>query len=108
MRWVHSYTTDNVQREFNPVKGSVSPYTDIPLDIYEDDYSREAAQSLQDPSTGFYPSITHGIAVPNDVLFDLHPKISQFVFDQDVEAAARDIAETVRGGTYTITWDIVP
>jgi glucose/mannose transport system substrate-binding protein len=107
LRWVHSYTTDNVQKAFNPVKGSVSPYTDIPLDIYEDDYSRESAQSLQNLSTKFYPSITHGIAVPNDVLFDLHSKISEFVLDQDVDRSAQEIAEIVRGGTYTISWDIV-
>jgi len=108
LRWVHSYTTDDVQREFNPVKGSVSPYNDIPLNIYEDNYSRESAQSLQNPSTKFYPTITHGIAVPNDVLFDLHPKISQFVLDLDVEEAAQDIAEIVGRGTYTISWDIAP
>jgi glucose/mannose transport system substrate-binding protein len=108
LRWVHSYTTDDVQTEFNLVKGSVSPYTDISPDIYEDDYSKESAQSLQNLSTNFYPSITHGIAVPNDVLFDLHPKISEFVLNQDVDASARDIVEVMNRGTYTIPWDIAP
>lgn len=106
LRWVHSYTTDDVQSAFNPVKGSVSPYTDISLDIYEDDYSRGSAQSLQNLSTKFYPSITHGIAVPNDVLFDLHPKISEFVLNRDVNTSASEIAEIVGGGTYTTQWDI--
>lgn len=108
LRWVHSYTTDDVQTAFNLVKGSVSPYTNISPNIYEDNYSRESALSLQNPSTNFYPSITHGIAVPNDVLFDLHPKISEFVLNQDVDASARDIVEIVNRGDYTIPWDIVP
>jgi glucose/mannose transport system substrate-binding protein len=108
LRWVHSYTTDDVQREFNLVKGSVSPYTDISPDIYEDNYSKESAQSLQNPSTKFYPSITHGIAVPNEVMYDLHTAISNFVNNQDVDASARDIAEIVNRGAYTISWDIAP
>jgi len=108
LRWVHSYTTDDVQRAFNLVKGSVSPYTDIPLDIYEDNYSMESALSLQTPSTKFYPSITHGTAVPNDVLFDLHVKISSFVLNPDVEAYAQYIEEAVGRGAYTIPWDIAP
>jgi len=106
LRWVHSYTTRDVQEEFNLVKGSVSPYSDIPLDIYEDDYSREAAQLLHDPSTKFYPSITHGIAVPNDVLYSLHPKISEFVNNRDVDATAQEIAAVLSGGRYTIEWDL--
>lgn len=105
LRWVHSYTTDQSQSSFNPVKGSVSPYNDIPVTIY-DDYSKEAAQSLQNASTKFFPSITHGSAVPINVLTGLHPKISQFVLDKDVEAAARDIVNTLKTGTYTITWNI--
>jgi glucose/mannose transport system substrate-binding protein len=108
LRWVHSYTTEEVQKNFNLVKGSISPYKDIPLDIYEDDYSRESAQSLRNPSTKFYPSITHGIALPNDVLYDLHPKISEFVLNRDVETSAQHIAEIVNRGTYTIPWDIAP
>jgi glucose/mannose transport system substrate-binding protein len=106
LRWVHSYTTVDTQSAFNPVKGSVSPYNDVPLTIYDDDYSMEAEQSLQNTSTKFYPSISHGTAVPIAVLTGLHPKISQFVNDKDVEAAARDIVNTVKGGTYTITWNI--
>lgn len=108
LRWVHSYTTDDVQEAFNLAKGSVSPYKDIPLDIYEDSYSRGSAQSLQNPSTKFYPSVTHGTAVPNDVLFSLHPKVSEFVLYLDVEAAARSIVEVVGEGTYTVSWDIAP
>jgi glucose/mannose transport system substrate-binding protein len=106
LRWVHSYTTVDTQSAFNPVKGSVSPYNDVPLTIYADDYSKESEQSLQNASTKFYPSITHGTAVPIPVLSNLHTRISQFVNDKDVEAAARDIVNTVKGGTYTRTWDI--
>jgi glucose/mannose transport system substrate-binding protein len=106
LRWVHSYTTVDTQSAFNPVKGSVSPYNDVPLTIYSDDYSKEAEQSLQNTSTKFYPSITHGSAVPIAVLTGLHPKISQFVLDKDVEAAARDIVDIVKSGTYSRTWVI--
>jgi glucose/mannose transport system substrate-binding protein len=106
LRWINSYTTEAVQSAFNPVKGSVSPYNDVPLTIYDDDYSKEAAQSLQNASTKFYPSITHGTAIPNGVLFGLHPNISEFVHNQDVEASAREIVDTVKSGTYTIQWNI--
>lgn len=108
LRWIHSYTTDDVQEEFNLVKGSVSPYEDIPLDIYDDDYSMESAQLLQNPSTKFYPTITHGIAIPNDVLHGLYPKISEFVNNRDVEATAQEIVDILSEGTYTIQWGIVP
>ena len=107
LRWVHSYTTDDVQTAFNPVKGSVSPYANISPNIYGDNYSRDSALSLQNPSTNFYPSITHGIAVPNNVMFDLHTKISEFVLNRNVDASARDIVEIVNRGDYTIPWDIV-
>jgi glucose/mannose transport system substrate-binding protein len=105
LRWINSYTTIGTQSAFNPVKGAVSPYNDVPLTIY-DNYSMEAEQSLQSTSTKFYPSITHGMAVPNDVLFSLHPRISQFVLDKDVGAAARDIVNIVQSGTYTRTWNL--
>jgi glucose/mannose transport system substrate-binding protein len=108
LRWVYSFTTEAVQREFNLEKGSVSPFTDIPLEIYEDVYSREAARSVQDPATRFFPSITHGTAVPNDVVRGLHPKISGFVLERDVTAFAHKIVAVVREGTFPIVWDIVP
>jgi len=108
LRWIHSYTTVDVQSAFNPVKGSVSPYNDVPLTIYEDDYSKESAQALQNASIKFYPSLTHGTALPNNVMFGLHTKISEFVLNQDVEASARNIiVDVLSKGTYTISWNIV-
>jgi len=106
LRWVHSYTTRDVQEKFNLVKGSVSPYSDIPLEIYDDEYSKETAKLLHDPSTRFYPSITHGIALPNDVLYSIHVKISEFVNNLDVEKTAQEIVNILREGKYTIEWDI--
>jgi len=107
LRWVHSHTTVEVQSIFNPVKGSVSPYLDVPDSIYIDDYSRGVAAELRNPQTRFYPSFTHGMALPNDVLFSLHPKISEFVEYQNVDQSADAIVRVLGGGTYTIPWNIV-
>ncbi|MEM2251252.1 MAG: ABC transporter substrate-binding protein [Candidatus Hadarchaeales archaeon] len=107
LRWVYSYTTLEVQSSFNPVKGSVSPYRDVPDNIYTNSYARNAASALRNPQTKFYPSFTHGIAIPNEILYDLHPKISEFVEFQNVSASASTIASLIRSGTYTISWDIV-
>jgi len=107
LRWVHSYTTDAVQTAFNPTKGSVSPYTNISLSIYSDAYSVESAREVQAENTKFYPSITHGSAVPYDVLFSLHTKINEFVLNRDVDASASAIKTVLGQGTYITEWHIV-
>lgn len=106
LRWVYSHTTLTVQSAFNPVKGSVSPYLDVPENIYTNSYARSSASALKCQSTKFYPSVTHGTAIPNEVLYDLHPKISGFVEYQNVDSSASEISSLIRSGTYTIQWRI--
>ncbi|MBA7505061.1 hypothetical protein ES706_03724 [subsurface metagenome] len=106
LRWLHSYVTVDAQEGFNPIKGSVSPYEDVPLDIY-DDYSRGCAEDLYDPSTNFYPSIAHGSGSPWEVIYNLHRTVANFAVGPDVGGYANIIANLVQGVDHPMTWDIV-
>ena len=109
IRWLHTCSTVEAQVKFNPLKGSVSPYEDVPLDIY-DNYSRRCAEELYNPITKFYPSIAHGSGSPVDgVVIELHKKTADFTssLPDNVEGTANIIADLVNGVSHPLTWNIV-
>jgi len=107
IRWLHVLTEVGAQKMFNRIKGSVSPYEDVPLDIY-DDYSRQCAQALYSSDTKFYPSIAHGMGSPWQVLYNLHRTIAYFAINPtDLESIAKSIVDIVHGVEYIKQWNLV-
>jgi glucose/mannose transport system substrate-binding protein len=107
LRWTHSIVTESTQVNFNPTKSSISPFLDVPENIYGDSYSRQTAELYRNSATKFYPSFVHGTALPNRVWVNLRPKIDEFVLNRNVDATASAIISELQKGDFTISWDIV-
>jgi len=107
IRWQSTYVTEEAQSIFSPAKGSVSPYTHVPLDIY-DAYSRKAAEDLYAKETKIYPSITHGSGSPEQVVSQLNTMIGDFAQNPtNVASAAGRIADMVKSVEHPVQWDII-
>jgi glucose/mannose transport system substrate-binding protein len=107
IRWMYSYTAVEAQKKFNPLKGSVSPFTDVPLEIY-DKYSEKCAKDLYNPEIKIFPSIAHGHGSPHEVLADLNPLIGKFASDpRDIRGTAKKIVEILQDIEHPKSWDIV-
>ena len=107
IRWLYSYTTVEAQERFNPLKGSISPYKDVPLDVY-DDYSKVAATLLYDPETKFYPSIANGHGSPHEFVADLNPIIGDFAnHPGNIKGTAKSIVKAMGLVGHPKVWDMV-
>lgn len=107
IRWQATYVTLDAQKMFNPAKGSVSPYTHVPTDIY-DEYSKEAAEDLYSADIKIYPSIAHGSGSPEQVLSQLNVIIGDFAQNpQNVQGTANAIVNVIRYVEHPVQWDII-
>jgi len=107
-RWAYLCSDPELQKLFTSQKGCISPYRDTPLEVY-DELSRAFLEELLDPNTLAYPSFTHGIALPWEVLMNLHSQISDFATrsNPDVTRFARLLSQSLHEAGVQPTWDIV-
>lgn len=108
LRWAAMIADQNLQTVFTGAKESVSPYRDVPEDIY-DDLTLKFKSELLDDKTLVYPSFTHGTALPWQVSTDLHSRISDFATssDPDPERYARMITQSIKEAAVKGEWNIV-
>ena len=106
-RWVHTCSDTALQRRFSELKSCISPYTDTPIDHY-DEITLQFRRDLLDPNVMVYPSLTHGIALPWSVLMDLHSRISDFATSSNPDTAryARLIVQALREADIEARWNL--
>lgn len=108
VRWAYLCADPELQLLFTQRKGSISPYRDFPVELY-DELTRGFYNQLMAPETLVYPSFAHGTALPWEVLMDLHSRITDFTTssDPDVYRFARLIAQSLKEAGVQPHWDIV-
>lgn len=108
LRWAYLCADPELQLLFTQRKGSISPYQDFPVEVY-DELTRSFYEQLVSPETLVYPSFAHGTALPWEVLMDLHSRITDFTTssDPDVYRFARLISQSLKEAGVRPRWDIV-
>lgn len=108
LRWAYLCADPELQLLFTQRKGSISPYRDFPVALY-DDLTLKFYEQLMSPETLVYPSFAHGTALPWEVLMDLHSRITDFTTssDPDVYRFARLMAQSLKEAGVQPRWDIV-
>jgi glucose/mannose transport system substrate-binding protein len=108
LRWAYMISDVEEQMAFSQAKESISPYTDVPDDIY-DELTLLFKNQLTDPDTIVYPSFTHGTALPWQAATDLHTRLSDFATSSDPDPAryAKMISQALREAGVKGDWDIV-
>lgn len=108
VRWAYVVSQPDVQEEFSIVKESVSPYTDIEDDIYNDATLRFKEEMAEDGIT-FYPSFTHGTALPWAASSDLQTRITDFSTSTSPDTAryAKMITDALTEAGVEGDWSIV-
>ncbi len=108
IRWAHNVTTVDVQSAFCQLKESISPYTDVPDDVYCE-LTLKFKQELTDPETKTYPSFTHGTALPWAASTDLQTRIQDFAVASDPDTAryAHNIVVALQESGLKGDWNIV-
>lgn len=83
--------TVDAQERFNPVKGSIPPRTDVPMDEFGDFLSRQF-EDFQNSNTQ-PPAIAHGTAVAPAVQSSLSEVFANFNGSRDVDSAYQGIRD---------------
>ena len=108
VRWAYTVSQTDVQEAFSIVKESVSPYTDVSDEIYNEATKRFKDEMLSEGIT-YYPSFTHGTALPWAASTDLQTRITDFATSTDPDTAryAKMITEAIKEAGVEGDWSIV-
>ena len=108
VRWAYIVSQTDVQEDFSEVKESVSPYTDVEDYVYNDATLRFKEEMLSDDVT-YYPSFTHGTALPWAASSDLQTRITDFSTSPDPDTAryAKMITDALTEAGVEGDWSIV-
>ena len=108
VRWAYTVSQVDVQEAFSTVKESVSPYNDVSDDIYNEATKRFKDEMLSEGIT-YYPSFTHGTALPWAASTDLQTRITDFATSTDPDTAryAKMITEALKEAGVEGEWSIV-
>ncbi len=88
--WLNMLTTNDAQKAFNLIKGSVTIVKDVPASVYPDPYRRLSATDLQTKLA--IPDGFHGGLMTANFGGDLQNILAQFVTDGNVDSAITQIA----------------
>ncbi|HHI01108.1 MAG TPA: carbohydrate ABC transporter substrate-binding protein [Thermococcus litoralis] len=94
-KWLSFIGTAEAQNTFNPIKGSIPPRIDAPLDPY-DPIQRTFMKELRSQSTKLYPSIAHGSAAPEAFAASLNDIISELATTKDIDSAMSKIISAIQ------------
>jgi len=83
--------TVDAQERFNPIKGSIPPRTDVPMDEFGDFLSRQF-EDFQNSNTQ-PPAIAHGTAVAPAIQSSLSEVFANFNGSLDVDSAYEGIRD---------------
>lgn len=108
IRWAYNVSTTQVQEDFSRLKESISPYIDTDDSVYCE-LTLHFKEQLVSDTVKFFPSFTHGTALPWSASTSLQTQIQEFATssDHNPEYFANKIVNILKEAGVKGDWKLV-